>query len=355
MNKICLDATELKSRYLFGITLKDKLGNVFPDANIQEEIDTAVDEFQAFMCVRLAQTRILCNPTPDFRLGWDYDEKIDPMSVYNNEAGYGTGLYFFKKRLPITPINTIQRFAWKLGLPADKSALEFPISWCKYNARSGLVQVRPIPGVALEHAILSLTYGGFYLPFITNYHSVIPGMLEVDYLCGYARTEATGTVAVAAGGTTVTGTGTSFKNVRPGNVKIYFEDGSVRSYFVKTIVSDTSLVLADAYAGTSAYSGAFFVVDRNERGLQTALKIIGYTTIIAVFHVLSDAIRFGISSESWSVDGHSGSTSYTANADNPTLSARINQYRKELFGEQGKGGLIENWRQAEKGIEAEFI
>ena len=306
------------------------------------------------MGVRLAQTKFLTNPTSDKKLGYDYDELLDPINVYSDEIGFGTGLFYCKKKLPITPILSIERFAWKLAKADQQPALNFPLEWLKWKTKNGMVVVRPVTGVSFDLALTQLTAGTFWLPWCTHYHKVVPALLECDYTCGYGRREETGTISIANNSDTVTGTGTAFKNLPPGNLKINM-DNQDRCYVVKQVDSDTQLKLREVYTGTALTDVSYRLVDRSMPGMMTAIMIVGKLSAVNVLHFLGDAMRVGISSESWSADGLSASTSYTAGVENATFGARIIQYKKELNGEPGRPGLIENWRDSEKGVLMEFI
>jgi len=354
MNKICFDVQELKTHFLFGLDLVDSNGIPFPDEAIQHEIDTAIDEFENFMGVKLAQTKFLTNPTSDKKLGYDYDELLDPINVYSDEMGFGTGLFYCKKKLGITPIISIQRFAWKLAKPDEDAALTFPLEWLKWKAKNGMVVVRPVTGVSFDLALTQLTHGTFWLPWVTQYHKVVPGLLEVDYLCGYAKREETGTVSIATNTDIVTGAGTVFRNLPPNNLKINM-DNQDECFAVKRVNSDTELILRNVYTGATLSAVPYRLIDRSMSGMMTAINIVGKLAAVNVLHVIGDAMRVGVSSESWSADGLTASTSYTAGVENATFGARIIQYKKELHGSPGQPGLIENWRDSEKGVLMEFI
>ncbi|MCK5611445.1 hypothetical protein KAR91_56770, partial [Candidatus Pacearchaeota archaeon] len=133
------------------------------------------------------------------------------------------------------------------------------------------------------------------------------------------------------------------------------DDGD-RCYNVKKVVSDTELKLRENYTGAALSGVDYRLIDRSMKGVMTAIEIIGRLAAINVLHVMGDAMRVGISSESWSADGLSASVSYTAGVENATFGARIIQYGKELHGRTaGEPGLLENWRNKEKGMQVGWI
>lgn len=85
-------------------------------------------------------------------------------------------------------------------------------------------------------------------------------------------------------------------------------------------------------------------------GLDASIvRAIGLFAAIHPFNILGDiVIGAGIASSSLSFDGISRSVNTTASAENSAFSSRIIMHRKELFGEQGVPGLIQNlqtkWR-----------
>ncbi len=358
MNKILLDAEELKCKYLHGLDLKDTDGNALADSKVQDFIDAQIDEFETDMGIRMGQTTFLTNPDVAVKkIGYDFDELYDAQHVYSNDMGYGSGLYIFKNRLNFTPIRSIQRFAWKIAKPEEDNLLLFPPEWVTFRKKYGSVTVRPtVGGGDISQQVILLQNGAFFLPYFTGYFSLSPSMLEVDYTAGYCPSETEGTVAVAIGSKNVTGTGTTFTNLPPTKNKIRFDDED-KTYIVRKINSDTSLTLEENYAGTVPLTAAsFFMVHRGEPGALKGIEIISKMAAVEILHVAGDALRAGISSESYSVDGVSVATSYTAGVENATFGARIIQYKKELNGDPNNpGGLREAFRDSEKGIQVDFI
>jgi len=85
------------------------------------------------------------------------------------------------------------------------------------------------------------------------------------------------------------------------------------------------------------------------------VRAIGLRAAVHPFNIMGDIVLgAGIASVSNSIDGLSQSIQTTSSAENSAYSARIIMHRKELYGEQGTPGLLEDlkkeWRRPPLGL-----
>jgi hypothetical protein len=88
-----------------------------------------------------------------------------------------------------------------------------------------------------------------------------------------------------------------------------------------------------------------------EKVPEEIIDVIGKLAAIQLFAILGDVyLGVGMSSSSISLDGLSQSTSLLKSNQSGIYGARIRQYAMDLFGENGRGGLIDSLKGIHKGI-----
>lgn len=154
-----LTVKQLKARYLFGIDLTDKQGNVLPDEVIQHQINASVSYLEHALDIVISPVLI-------------ENEKYDYRAVdYTN-----FNFIQLKKRPGIEVIDIKAQF------PQSQTLVDYPKSWYVLEKEASQVQLSPIEGT---FSGLIVTQGGSYVPLIYGTRDYWPHLFDITYRAGF--------------------------------------------------------------------------------------------------------------------------------------------------------------------------
>lgn len=156
-------ASDLKSDYLFGLSLADSSGNIYSDAAINRWIVKATAAIETELGVCVSPTTVTSEPH-DYRVQ-EYDQFCF--------------LQLFK--IPVASVTSV------IAKYGGQTVMTFPVDWVKLLGEHGQIQLVPTTG-SLSQVLLGQGTSAL-LPLITGALSQMPFLFEVTYTAGFAAGE----------------------------------------------------------------------------------------------------------------------------------------------------------------------
>lgn len=154
-----LTVKQLKERYLFGIDLTDKKGNVLPDEVMQHQINAAVSYLEHALDLIISPVTIT---------GEQYDYRAVDYSNFN--------FIQLKKRPGIEVLEIKAQF------PNRSDLVTYPKEWYVLEKEASQVQLSPVEG---SFSGLIVTQGGSYVPLIYGTRDYWPHLFSITYRAGF--------------------------------------------------------------------------------------------------------------------------------------------------------------------------
>lgn len=152
-------ARQLKSDYLFGISLKDEDGNEYPTANIENWIEKSVSWLETQLQISIQPTTITDE---------HHDYNIDEYMAY---------CYIQLYQFPVVSVESIN------ASYAGQDIMDYPTDWINIYKESGQLQLVPTTG-SLGQVLLGQS-SGMMLPMLNNRMSNMPHLFKVSYTAGF--------------------------------------------------------------------------------------------------------------------------------------------------------------------------
>jgi hypothetical protein len=149
---------QLKTRYLWGVDLKDKQGNEIPDEVLQYQINAAISYIEHKLDIIIFPTKIV--DSHDYR-SLDYQ-------------------HFNFIQLKKRPVIEVQKI--RATFPNNRELVDYPKEWFVVEKEAAQVQLAPVEGTFNG---LVITNGGSYIPLIFGSKDYWPHMFEVTYEAGF--------------------------------------------------------------------------------------------------------------------------------------------------------------------------
>jgi len=153
-----LTVEQLKSRYMFGVDLRDDQGNVLDDRTFQFYIMSAVEWFEHQLDIKLLETTFIEKQ----------DYSVNDYQAYN---------YL---QLDNYPVISIEEF--NVQYPSGQTVISYPEEWLRLDREHGHLRVLPTAGTLSE---MLIGQGGSYLPAIYNGLQNLPHLFEIRYTAGF--------------------------------------------------------------------------------------------------------------------------------------------------------------------------
>lgn len=155
--------TQLKARFLFGIGIKDDLGNELSDETLQDYINIAVSMLEHYLDIAIMPRCEMENK--------DYQA--------NDYWGWG---YFQLNKYPIINIESLQ-VVYTVNDDGDEEvALDIPKAWWRLNKETGILRL--IPNNRFP-ATLQIDSAGAFFPELFRRHSMVPDLWRFHYNHGF--------------------------------------------------------------------------------------------------------------------------------------------------------------------------
>ena len=308
-------ADTLKEDYLFGLSLTDGNGNIYPDKAIERWLEKACAWLEYELDVTLKATVI----------SEDHDYHADEYQQF---------CYINLYRFPVLSVDSL--YASYGGM----KIMDFPSDWYRVYPESGQLQL--VPTVGSLSALLLQQGGDLLLPLITGALSQMPHLFQVSYTIGFGNlvnddvAAQGGSVTSVVLGESASSVDNAYKGMRivfwnggtvwtagdpvyPASVDILAYDGATKT---ATLSMDTPLAAVPDGSKYRIYAG----------GLDESLRdMIATKASIDILRVLGDVLYApGVASQSFSLDGISQSFSVTRSADGGAYSGRIKQYLQKI-------------------------
>lgn len=161
-------ARQLKSDYLFGITLEDEDGNEYPNANIDNWIEKAV----AWM-----ENQLQISITPTVITAENHDYQINEYMAF---------CYIQLHQFPVVSVDSIK------ASYAGQDVMDFPSDWIQIYKESGQLQLVPSTGTLGQ--VLLGQCGGLLLPMLNSRYSNMPHLFKVSYTAGFETNSVPGNI-----------------------------------------------------------------------------------------------------------------------------------------------------------------
>lgn len=155
-----LTVSDLKTRYLFGISLTDDKGNAMPDAVFQHAITTAISYLEHKLDIIILEREFTEN----------YDYRATDYMNFN---------FLQLKKRPLSKLIEI-----KARFPNNQDLVKYPEEWYVVEKEAAQIQLSPVEGT---FSGLIVTQGGSYVPLIYGAQSAWPHLFQVKYLAGFCN------------------------------------------------------------------------------------------------------------------------------------------------------------------------
>lgn len=157
-----VSADQLKSRYLWGMSIKDENGNELPNDVLEFYIDAAQERISLL-------ADVVINPT----------ECIDDLDYYVYD--YSQWGYLPLIHRPVISMTKLEMVF------ANRSIFAMPAEWIKLSKKRGTIQIFPVLGSVV--GTLIVTGNGAWLPIIFRRWEYAPQLWRATYIAGYAEGE----------------------------------------------------------------------------------------------------------------------------------------------------------------------
>jgi len=308
----------LKQDYLFGISLFDGNGNMYPDEAISRWLDKAVGWLEYELDVAIKPTLI--------QEDHDYNAEDYQAFCYIN-------LYQF-------PVIEVESLTAGYG---GQIIMTFPQDWIKLYPESGQIQL--VPTIGSMSTILLEQGAGILLPLITGALSTMPHLFQVAYTTGFGKFVYSGTAQTGGSqGSVILDPGASNQDNAYNGMRIIFYDGvclgqaaDILAYsgetFTATLKPDSSF--PDLSPLANIPDGCSYKIFQDTADANIA-ELVAMKASIGILTVLGDILyQPGVASSSLSLDGISQSFSLTRSAQGGAYSGRIKQYEERIDRELG--------------------
>lgn len=155
-----LSVDDLKTRYLFGIDMRDDNGNPFSDSLFEHYIRAAVAKAEQLLDLPII-TRTIVDERHDF---------------YRRD--YAQYLFVKTEQSPIIDVTE-----FRIVLPSNTQIVTFPTDWLQVERLSGQIQVVPGDGAT---GVLAVGSTGAWLPLVYGWTDFIPQIFRISYTAGFA-------------------------------------------------------------------------------------------------------------------------------------------------------------------------
>jgi len=162
-NTPLISVADLKTHYLFGVSLKDDDGNELPDEAIEHYILSAQRWLEKELMLYLTPTEV-------------EDERHDYQYVDYTNFGHVKALW--------SPITEVTKYA--IQFPLTNKLLEFNPEWFKADAQSGQINLIPTHGTFSQ---ILMGQGGSFLPLLYTGRDYIPYIIAISYKTGFPENE----------------------------------------------------------------------------------------------------------------------------------------------------------------------
>ena len=133
-----LTAGNFRRQYIYGVDLRNALGEVMSDEVIQEQIDNQIVDLERKAGVRLTNTKVYTPPNPNMELEQDapvYDILSEPV-----DWSWMQSLGFGQITLKHNNVKSVSRVR---AIFDNKPIWEVPESWIKVRNKIGIIQIVP--------------------------------------------------------------------------------------------------------------------------------------------------------------------------------------------------------------------
>lgn len=154
-----LTVKQLKERYLFGIDLTDKQGNVLPDEVIQHQINASVSYLEHALDIIISAV-VIENEQYDYRA-----------------VDYANFNFIQLKKRPAIEVTLI-----KAQFPNNSKLVDFPPEWYVLEKEASQIQLSPVEG---SFSGLVVTQGGSYVPLLYGTRDYWPHLFSITYKAGF--------------------------------------------------------------------------------------------------------------------------------------------------------------------------
>lgn len=157
-----ISADDLKSRYMWGMSIRDENGNELPNDVLEFYIDAAQERIEQ-------RADLVLYPT----------ECVDSLDYYVYD--YAQWGYIPLTRRPFISVSSLTMVF------ADQTVFTFPHDWIKVNEKRGTIQIFPVLGSI--QGTLVVTGNGAWLPIIFRRWEYAPQLWKIEYTAGYPKGE----------------------------------------------------------------------------------------------------------------------------------------------------------------------
>ncbi len=157
-----ITTAELKSRYLFGITMTDKDDNEIPEETFQHFINTAVSFLEHELDIIIIKRKFQEN----------YDYRSNDYTAFN--------FLQLKKR----PVNDL--ISLKARWPNGTVLIDYPEAWFVVEKEGAQIQLAPMQG---SFSGLVVSQGATMMPMMFGTKDYWPHLFEATYFAGFNHDE----------------------------------------------------------------------------------------------------------------------------------------------------------------------